>query len=86
MANRLYLHHISLDGSRSKVAIGGLSRASGVDYHFTNSSLYWSDSTEHAILKSTLEGMKKNLVLGSGLNQPGKYYKINHGFETLNSY
>lgn len=73
MANRLYLHHISLDGSRSKVAVGGLSRATGVDFHFRNNSVYWSDSSQRAIMKSTLEGLKKNIVLDHGLSQPGKY-------------
>lgn len=73
MANHLYLHHISLDGSRSKVAVGGLSHATGVDFHFRNNSVYWSDSSQRAIMKSTLEGLKENVVLDSGLSQPGKY-------------
>lgn len=74
VANRLYLHHISLDGSRSKVAVsGGLSHASAVDFHLRNNSLYWSDSSQHAIMKSTLEGLKKRTVLDRGLSQPGIY-------------
>ena len=73
VANRLYLHHISLDGSRSKVAVSGLSHALGVDFHFRNNSLYWCDSSQHAIMESTLEGLKKNVILDYGLNQPGKY-------------
>ena len=76
VANHLYLHHISLDGSRSKVAISGLSRASGVDFHFRNNSLYWSDSSQDTIMKSTLEGLKKNVVLNHGLSQPGKLQMV----------
>lgn len=74
VANRLYLHHISLDGSRSKVAVSGsLSCASAVDFHLRNNSLYWSDSSQQAIMRSTLKGLKKRIVLDRGLNQPGKY-------------
>ena len=74
VANRLFLHHISLDGSRSKVAVGGLGNANGVDFYFRNNSLYWtdSDSSQRAIMKSTLDGLKKNTILSRGLTQPGK--------------
>ena len=71
VANRLYLHHIHVDGSRSKVAVSGLGNAVGVDFHFRNNSLFWTDSSQRAIMKSTLEGLNKNTVLNRGLTQPG---------------
>ena len=76
MANRLYLHHISPDGSRSKVAVSGLGNVNDVDFHFRNNSLYWTDSSQRAIMKSTLEGLKKNTVLNHGMTQPGKILPV----------
>jgi hypothetical protein len=76
VTNRLYLHHIHVDGSRSKVAVSGLGNAIGVDFHFRNNSLFWTDSSQQAIMKSTLGGRKKNTVLNRGLTQPGKNLSI----------
>ena len=78
VANRLYLHRISFDGSRTNVVVGGLSYAITVDYHFRNNSLYWIDSGKQAIMKSTLDGLKRATVLDHGLNQPGRYKHLNH--------
>ena len=80
MANRLYLHQISLDGNRTNVVVGGLSYAIAVDYHFRNNSLYWIDSGKQAIMKSTLDGLKRSMVLDHGLNEPGTYklFSIDH--------
>ena len=33
MANRFYLHYISLDGSRTKIVVSGLDFAVAVDFH-----------------------------------------------------
>ena len=73
VANRLYLHHISLDGSRSRVVVSGLSSATGVDFEFRDNSLYWTDSSRQAIMKSTIEGLKKHTLLDRGLTRPGNY-------------
>lgn len=70
-ANRLYIHHISLDGSRMNVAVSGLKYAVAVDFHFRTNSLYWTDSSRRAIMKSTLDGTKLNILLDHGLTQPG---------------
>ena len=74
VANRLYIHHIDVDGSRSKVAVSGLGNAIGVDFLFRNNSLFWTDPSQRAIMKSTLQGHKKNTVLNHGLTQPGKNF------------
>lgn len=71
VANRLYLHHISFDGSRSSVVVGGLGYAIAVDFHFRNNSLYWTDSSHRAIMKSSLDGHKRTTVLDHGLTEPG---------------
>ena len=63
------------------MAISGLSRASRVDFHFRINSLYWSDSSQGAIMKSTLEGLKKNVVLNHGLSQPGKLMYTANGLK-----
>ena len=75
VANRLYIHHISLDGSRMNVAVSGLKYAVAVDFHFRSNALYWSDSSQQAIMKSTLDGANINRVLDHGLNQPGRCQK-----------
>lgn len=71
VANRLYLHQISLDGSRLDVVVGGLSYVVAVDFHFRNNSLFWVDSGRRAIMKSTLDGLKQSIVLDHGLTKPG---------------
>ena len=71
VANRLYLHQISLDGSRSKVVKGGLGNAIAVDFHFRRSSLYWADSNQRAIMTSSLDGLKISTVMDGALTQPG---------------
>ena len=71
VANRLYLHQISFDGTRTSVVVGGLRYAKDVDFHFRNNSLYWIDSRRRAIMRSTLEGMKRSIVFDHGLNSPG---------------
>ena len=75
VANHLYLHHISLDGSRTKVAVSGLDYAVALDYHFSNSSVYWSDYMSRSIMKASLDGLKKSTLLDHGLTQPGKLSK-----------
>ena len=72
MANQLYLHHISLDGSRTKVAVSDLDYAVAVDYLFRNGSVYWTDYRNRSIMTSTLDGLKKSTLLDHGLTQPGK--------------
>lgn len=76
VANRLYLHQISLDGSRSDVVVGGHSYVVAVDFHFRNNSLFWIDSSRRAVMKSTLDGLKRSVVLDHGLTNPGT--NINH--------
>lgn len=71
VANHLYIHHISLDGSRTKVAVSGLDYAVAVDYLFRNNTVYWTDNRRRAILQSTFDGLKKTTVLHHGLSQPG---------------
>ena len=53
------------------VAVSGLKYAVAVDFHFRSSSLYWTDSSRRAIMKSTLDGAKLNILLDHGLTQPG---------------
>ena len=71
VANRLYIHHISLDGSRTNVAISGLKYAVAIDFHFRSNSLYFTDSSQQAIMRSTLDGAQISRVLDHGLTQPG---------------
>lgn len=71
VANRLYLHRISLDGTRKRVVAGGLDFAISVDYHFRNNSLYWIDSSRRVIMKSSLDGLKRSIVFDHGLTEPG---------------
>jgi hypothetical protein len=81
VANRLYVHHISLDGSRINVAVSGLKYAVAVDFHFRTHSLYWTDSSQRAITKSTLDGAILNIVLDHGLTQPGRFQFHTSGFK-----
>ena len=74
VANRLYVHQISFDGSRSDVAVSDLSYAIAVDFHFRNDSLYWIDSGRRAIMKSSLGGLKRSTILEHGLTEPGRGY------------
>lgn len=71
VANELYLHRISLDGSRTNAAVSGLDYAVAVDYNFRNHSLYWTDSTRRAIMTSQFDGNRIGTLLNDGLNQPG---------------
>ena len=81
VANRLYIHHISLDGSRTNVAVSGLKYAVAVDFHFRNNSLFWTDSSRRAIMKSTLDGAKLSMVLDHGLTQPGRCKYFSYHYE-----
>ena len=71
VADRLYIHRISLDGSRARVVAGGLNFAVAVDFHFRNNSLYWTESSHGMIMRSSLDGLKRSTVLDHGLSQPG---------------
>ena len=73
-ANRLYLNQLSMDGSRVNVLVGGQDDASDVDTHVRNNSLFWIDSRRRMILKSSLDGLKRGVVLDHGLSQPGDSY------------
>lgn len=61
------------------VAVSGLKYAVAVDFHFRSNSLYWTDSSQRAIMNSTLDGAKLNIVLDHGLSQPG----IVHTFSSI---
>ena len=48
-----------------------LKNASAVDYHYERDEVYWSDTTEHTITRSSLltGNQKKNVVIDSNLGQ-----------------
>ena len=73
-ANRLYLNQLSVDGTRTKVVVGGQDDAIDIDTHVRNDFLFWIDSRRRVILKSSLDGLKRGTVLDQGLSQPGNSY------------
>ena len=58
------------------MVVGGHSFVVAVDFHFRNNSLFWIDSRRRAVMKSTLDGLKRSIVLDHGLTNPG--IDINH--------
>ena len=70
VANHFYIHQISLDGTRMRVALSGLEQAVSVDYHFRRNRLYWVDQGRRAIMETNLDGFKRSVLLDQGLTRP----------------
>lgn len=70
VANHFYLHQLSLDGTRTRVAVSGLGQAVSVDYHFRRNRLYWVDHGRRAIMEASLDGFKQSVLIDQGLTRP----------------